>query len=201
MLKGISLFSGMGGDTLGMLKAGVEVIGFNENNKPAIESHKKNFGNCNLIGSIQDKFNILNIKDELFSKFAGEVDIIFAGFPCQGFSKAGKKMSNDPRNTLFREFARTTKLIKPKYIIGENVEGLLSRKTTDGGTFISVIKEEFEKLGYTIYYQVFNTVRFNIPQLRKRLIIVGIRNDLGQSFSFPEYLNDGKTNLPEWKEQ
>ena len=67
----------MGGDTLGMRKAGVEVIGFNENNKTAIESHKKNFGNCDLIGSIQDKFNILNIKDEL-GKYAGEVDIIFA---------------------------------------------------------------------------------------------------------------------------
>ncbi len=200
MLKGISLFSGMGGDTLGMLNAGVEVVGFNENNKTAIESHNENFGNCELIGCEKDKFNILDIKDELFSKYSGQVDLIFAGFPCQGFSKAGKKMSNDPRNTLFREFARVTKLVKPKYIIGENVEGLLSRKTEDGGTFIEVIKQEFEKLGYTIYYQVFNVMRFNIPQLRKRLIIVGIRNDLNQNFTFPEYLNDGKKNLPDLKD-
>ena len=84
-------------------------------------------------------YNILNIKDEAFSKYYGIVDLIFAGFPCQGFSKAGKKLSDDPRNTMFREFARVTKLIKPKYIIGENVEGLLSRKTSSGDTFINVI--------------------------------------------------------------
>ena len=199
--KAISLFSGMGGDTLGLSNAGFDVIAFSENNKSAIETHKLNFPNSVLIGDMKkDKYNIRDIEDSSFSKYNGSIDLIFAGFPCQGFSHAGKKMASDPRNTMFREFARVTKLIKPKYIIGENVEGLLSRKTSSGDTFIDKIKEEFESLGYTIYYQVFNTMRFNVPQLRKRLIIVGIRNDLEQTFEFPEYLNDGENDKPNLKD-
>ena len=63
-----------------------------------------------------DDRNIQNIPDEVFEKYKNDVDIIFAGFPCQGFSAAGKKMDNDPRNTLFREFLRTAKIINPKKI-------------------------------------------------------------------------------------
>lgn len=115
---------------------------------------------------------------------------------CQGFSNGGKKLPDDPRNTLFREFARSATLIKPKYIIGENVDGLLSRKTATGENYIDVIVTEFEKIGYNVTYQVCHTVRYGIPQLRKRLVYVGIRKDLDKTFVFPEPLNDGKTNLP-----
>ena len=115
---------------------------------------------------------------------------------CQGFSNGGKKLPDDPRNTLFREFARSATLIKPKYIIGENVDGLLSRKTATGENYIDVIVAEFEKIGYNVTYQVCHTVRYGIPQLRKRLVYVGIRKDLDKTFVFPEPLNDGKTNLP-----
>ena len=115
---------------------------------------------------------------------------------CQGFSNGGKKLPDDPRNTLFREFARSATLIKPKYIIGENVDGLLSRKTATGENYIDVIVAEFEKIGYNITYQVCHTVKYGIPQLRKRLVYVGIRKDIDKTFVFPEPLNDGKTNLP-----
>jgi DNA (cytosine-5)-methyltransferase 1 len=115
---------------------------------------------------------------------------------CQGFSNGGKKLPDDPRNTLFREFARSATLIKPKYIIGENVDGLLNRKTATGENYIDVIVAEFEKIGYNITYQVCHTVKYGIPQLRKRLVYVGIRKDLNKTFVFPEHLNDGKTHLP-----
>ena len=118
---------------------------------------------------------------------------------CQGFSNGGKKLPDDPRNTLFREFARSATLIKPEYIIGENVDGLLSRKTDTGENYIDVIVAEFEKIGYNVTYQVCHTVRYGIPQLRKRLVYVGIRKDLNKTFVFPEPLNDGKTNLPNLK--
>jgi len=115
---------------------------------------------------------------------------------CQGFSNGGKKLPDDPRNTLFREFARSVRLIQPKYIIGENVDGLLSRKTASGENYIDVIVKEFEDIGYNVTYQVCHTVKYGIPQLRKRLVYVGIRKDLNQIYTFPEPLNDGKKDLP-----
>lgn len=115
---------------------------------------------------------------------------------CQGFSQGGKKLPDDPRNTLFREFARVAKIVRPKFIIGENVDGLLSRKTATGENYIDVIVKEFNDLGYNVQYQVCHVVQYGIPQLRKRLVYVGIRNDLGKTFQFPSVLNDGKTNLP-----
>lgn len=118
---------------------------------------------------------------------------------CQGFSQGGKKLPDDPRNTLFREFARSAELIKPKYIIGENVDGLLSRKTATGENYIDVIVAEFERIGYNVAYQVCHAVQYDVPQLRKRLIYVGIRKDLNRTFVFPEPLNDGKHDLPNLK--
>ena len=91
--------------------------------------------------------------------------------------------------TLYLEnFLRSTRLIKPKYIIGENVKGLLSRKNVDGDLYIDIIKDEFNKIGYDIYYKVYMCSKLNIgvPQNRERLIIVGIRSDLKQKFEFPE---------------
>ena len=145
---------------------------------------------------IKDQTNIQVIPDAIFEAYKGQVDLIFAGHPCQGFSQGGKKLPDDPRNTLFREFARTAGLIQPKFIIGENVDGLLSRKTATGENYIDVIVQEFQNLGYNVSFQVCHTVQFGIPQLRKRLVYVGVRKDLNFTYSFPEPLNDRKTNLP-----
>ena len=193
-LKAVSLFSGMGGDTLGMERAGVEVIAFNECNRPAIESHQANFPNSVLIGNSTNKNDITRIPDIDFLKYREVVDLIFAGFPCQGFSKGGKKLPDDPRNTLFREFVRVTDLLKPKYIIGENVDGLLNRKTDSGELFINVIVNEFTRIGYNINYEVMRAVDHGVPQVRKRLILVGVRNDLDVSYEFPEPI-DAHLNL------
>ena len=76
------------------------------------------------------------------------------------------------------------------------MDGLLSRKTSNGEYFIDVICKEFDEIGYNVKYQVCHIVQHGAPQLRKRLIIVGIRKDLNKVFTFPEPLNDRKTNLP-----
>ena len=203
--KAISLFSGMGGDTLGMEMAGFDVVAFNEYDKHATTAHMLNIPHSTYIfdptqKKVKDQGNIELIPDATFSAYSGLVDLIFAGFPCQGHSNAGKKLPDDPRNTLFREFARTARLIKPKYIIGENVDGLLNRKTATGENYIDVIVAEFESIGYNVTYQVCHVVQFGVPQLRKRLIIVGIRKDLNKTFVFPKPLNNGKTNLPHIKD-
>jgi len=200
-LKAISLFSGMGGDSLGITQAGLNVIAYNEFNSTAIQSHSLNFPESTLIEDLrhkkkQDQTNITLIEDAVFEKYKGTIDLIFAGHPCQGFSNGGKKLPDDPRNTLFREFSRAVRLISPKYFIGENVDGLLTRKTENGQLFMEVIIKEFEALGYTISYKVLNVVCYGVPQLRKRLVYVGVANTLNRIYSFPKPINDGKTNLP-----
>ena len=194
-LTAISLFSGMGGDTLGMENACVKVIAFSEKTPIIRDTHLNNFSHCEIIGE-DVKSDITKIPNNDFSKYENNADIIFAGFPCQGFSNAGKKKINDPRNTLFIEFVRATKLIKPKIIIGENVKGLLTRKSTNSEKYIDVIKAEFEKLGYNIIYKVFKCHKYGIPQRRERLIILGIRNDCLNEYNltFPTE-NNNEPNL------
>ena len=105
----ISLFSGMGGDSLAIIQSGGNLIAYNEYDKHAIKTHNLNFTSSILIKDDtikkeKDKTNIMEISDEILSKYKNTIDLIFAGHPCQGFSKGGKKLPDDPRNTLFREF-------------------------------------------------------------------------------------------------
>ena len=114
---------------------------------------------------------------------------------CQSFSSAGKRKVDDPRNTMFREFSRVVNIIKPKYLIGENVKGLLTKKAENGELYFDIIKAEFERIGYRIYDQVCKANLFRVPQKRERLIIVGIRNDLDQEFTFPVIESNEEPNL------
>jgi DNA (cytosine-5)-methyltransferase 1 len=172
-LTAISLFSGAGGDTLGMKNAGINVTGYVEFDKDAISTHETNFPDCKLIGE-----DITKIPNEDFEKYTDKTDIMFGGFPCQSFSHGGKKDPKDTRGFLYKEFVRTVKIINPKIIIGENVKGLLSRKMEDGRLFIETIIEEFSDLGYDIKYNLFNMKNYGIPQSRERILIYGIRHDI-----------------------
>jgi len=193
--KVISLFSGLGGDSLGLKNAGCELVAFNELNNTFCESHEENFPNCERIheNNVND---ITKITDETFASYKGKADIVFAGFPCQGFSQAGKKMDNDPRNTLFREFLRVARLTEPSMIIGENVKGLLSRKTSTGEPYVDVIVSEFQKLGYEVIHKVMQAHKHGVPQKRERLLIVGVKpdNPYGWKPAFPDELS-GVPNL------
>lgn len=184
-LKAISLFAGCGGDSLGLKQAGFEVVGFVENWSKAIETHKLNFPKSKLIGENVGG-DIVKIPDKEFSKYKNQIDILFAGFPCQGFSHAGKKDSKDKRNKLFWEFVRVAKLIKPKWIIGENVAGLLYRNTDDGKTKVSdVIIKAFENIGYKMAKPtILKAEEYGVPQKRRRIFFVG--NILNKIFKFPE---------------
>jgi DNA (cytosine-5)-methyltransferase 1 len=191
----ISLFSGLGGDSLGMCQAGCNLIAYNEIQPIYCKSHNLNFPDSDLIkdGTCSD---ISKMPDTCFEKYNNHTDILFAGFPCQGFSNAGKKVKDDPRNTMFLHFLRVTRITQPNMIIGENVKGLLTRKTTDGLLYIDIIQKEFEELGYEIIYKVFKCEQYNVPQKRERLIILGIKKDnpYGWSLSFPD-IQSQNTNL------
>jgi len=173
----ISLFSGCGGDTLGLEKAGFNVIAFSELKKTFRETHLKNFPNSVPIMDKDDKTSdITKIEDEQFAKYNGKADILFAGFPCQGFSNAGQKKITDPRNQMYQHFVRATKMIRPLFIIGENVQGLAKMKSGPNKSdplMIDLIKAAFEKIGYYIDYRVQEATNFGVPQKRKRILIIG----------------------------
>ncbi len=171
--RAISLFSGAGGDTLGMEEADVDVCGFIEYDEDAIKTHLMNFPNSKLIGT-----DIRKIPLDKFDKYKDNIDFIFGGFPCQSFSNCGKKNSDDKRGFLYKEFVRIVEYIKPKIILGENVIGILTRKNKDGKLIFNIIMRDFERIGYKMIYKKIRCDNFGIAQIRKRVFIIGIRDDL-----------------------
>lgn len=184
-MNAISLFAGAGGDTTGLQNAGLSVIAFSENNKDAIQTHLKMFPESKWLGK-DVKGDITKISDLEFEEYTGKIKVIFSGFPCQGFSNAGKKSVTDPRNKMFYQFLRAVQIVQPEWIIGENVSGLLTKKTDDGeSSVIDVIQKEFREIGYELVFKVYDTSTVGVPQSRKRLIIVG--NRMGIPYELPVF--------------
>ena len=185
-LAAISLFSGAGGDTVGLTRAGFKVVAFNEFNKAAIQSHEANFPDSVLIkNTLNNVTDITKVPDGAFEPYAGRTSIVFAGFNCQGFSKAGKKQPTDPRNQMFRQFVRVAKIVKPDFVIGENVTGLLTMKSgarDEDPLIIDIIKQAFREIGYELTHQVLEATDFGVPQKRKRILIVGWNKDRTPEF-------------------
>jgi DNA (cytosine-5)-methyltransferase 1 len=181
----ISLFSGAGGDTIGMEKAGLNVVAFCENNAKCVETHKAMFPNSKWLGD-SVKGDISKISDAEFEPYANKIFMVFAGFPCQGFSNAGKKVVNDPRNKMFYQFLRVVGIVRPDWIMGENVAGLLTKKTDDGESkVIDVIQACFSEIGYPVVFNVYDMSTVGVPQSRKRLAIIG--NRLSIPFTMPVF--------------
>jgi len=184
-LLAISLFSGAGGDTLGMETAGITVVAFSENNKDCVATHKAQFPESKWLGE-SVKGDISKITDTEFEAYTGKIHVVFAGFPCQGFSNAGKKDAGDPRNKMFHQFLRVVQIVKPTWVIGENVAGLLTKKTDDGKSkVIDVIVEHFTEIGYPLKHRVYDMTTLGVPQSRKRLLMIG--NCKGIPFEMPEF--------------
>lgn len=181
----ISLFSGAGGDTIGMENAGLKVVAFSENNAKCVSTHKDMFPDSKWLGE-GVKGDISKIPDSEFEPYANKLFMVFAGFPCQGFSNAGKKNINDPRNRMFHQFLRVVQITKPEWIMGENVAGLLTKKTDDGQSkVIDIIQEHFSEIGYPVVFNVYDMSNVGVPQARKRLAIVG--NRLSIPFQLPVF--------------
>ena len=125
-----------------------------------------------MCGDIAEEITKDRIVDEAIKKGA---DIICGGPPCQGFSMAGFRWADDPRNQLFKEFIDVVKRVNPKIVVFENVEGLLSFQ---GGKIYSEILELFGDIGYNTEGRTLMANNYGVPQKRKRVIIICTRNDL-----------------------
>lgn len=174
----IDLFCGIGGFRLALESFGAKCLFSIDNNKYAVETYDSNF-NSNSFGDI----TLLNEKD------VPQHDILCAGFPCQAFSISGnQKGFEDTRGTLFFDVVRIAKHCKPKILFLENVGNL---KKHDKGRTFKVIKNTLRSIGYNIYYDVLNASKFGIPQARKRIYIIAIREDIdNHNFKFPQETNE-----------
>ena len=165
-MRFLDLFAGIGGFRLGLERAGHECIGFCEIDKFARQTYKANF---NTEGEVE-WHDITTVTDEDVRQL-GSVDIITGGFPCQAFSVAGKRGGfEDTRGTLFFEIARIARILKPRYLLLENVKGLLNHS---GGTTFATILNTLGELGYWVEWQILNSKDFGVPQNRERVFIVG----------------------------
>lgn len=168
----IDLFSGIGGFHIGLSKCGGQCVMASEIDKTAILTYEKNFG-------MTPRGDICNIDADSIPSF----DILCAGFPCQSFSNVGQRGGlEDPRGALVFQVVRLLKECQPRAFLLENVKGLLSH---DKGKTIRTIISELENCGYSVNYKVLEAKDYGVPQIRKRVFIVGVRNDLGIDFVFP----------------
>ena len=177
-MNAVSFFAGAGGLDLGFQKAGFNVVWANEYDKDIWETYEKNHKNTTL-----DRRSIVNIE----SDEVPECDGIIGGPPCQSWSEAGSLRGiNDKRGQLFYDFIRILEAKQPKFFLAENVSGMLLERHSEA---LKNIKEMFKNAGYKLSFKLLNASDFDVPQDRKRVFFVGIRQDLDFEFQFPKPLN------------
>ncbi|MFZ4711412.1 MAG: DNA cytosine methyltransferase [Zwartia sp.] len=195
-MQAVSLFSGCGGSDAGVINAGFEVLMANDILAYARDVYIANHPATDyVLGNVA--------KVEHFPA----AQLLLGCYPCQGFSQGGVRDPSRKINTLYLEFARALKQIRPKAFIVENVSGMVRKN------FEHLLQDQFKvftESGYAVKYQVLNAADYGVAQQRKRIFIVGIRNDLGVAYDFPKPTHgEGRAqphttirqvigDLPEW---
>ncbi len=169
----VELFAGAGGLSIGLERAGFELILANEIHRDFARTLKINHPKTTVLCA--DIHNV-DFKNETkkMGYCTGDIDLLSGGPPCQGFSTVGSKNERDPRNSLFYEYLRAIKEIRPKYAIFENVSGF---KRMYSGQAYDVLLCEFSNLGYKTNGTILDASNFGLPQKRHRTIVVAWRND------------------------
>ena len=189
--KSIDLFCGAGGMTAGFKAAGIQSLLSNDIEESACVTLKINNPEINVLCSDITKAETKDAIERV--ALDGGADIICGGPPCQGFSMAGFRAEDDPRNQLFREFVDVVKRVNPKVIVFENVEGLLSYQ---GGKTYHEVHTLFTELGYNTEGRTLMASDYAVPQKRKRVIIICTRNDIAVTPGelFPEPITTKESN-------
>lgn len=166
--KVIDLFCGIGGFSYGFeITNKFDVVLGADIWNVALDTFKQNHSKTELINS-----DIRNLDEGYWEKYKHNIDVIIAGPPCQGFSMNGQRRKDDQRNTLFEEVIRVANIIEPKYIIIENVVGLLSMTNEKGDGIKDLIYSKFHNIGYKVDHKILNAADYGVPQARKRVIFI-----------------------------
>lgn len=213
----IDLFCGAGGFSEGILQAGFNIVFSSDKSSMVQKTYMNRHEQLGLHQGIDTFFELADIKDLsselIFDKINSlkygnifspkTIDVMFGGPPCQGFSRLGKRDSNDPRNMLFHEYLRLIKDIQPKYVVMENVTGITDLQMLDFPSVLSddtvyegqnlvpfILREELEGLGYMVPdMRVLNSAHFGVPQRRNRAIFLAYRSDVAP-INYPEPNNN-----------
>jgi DNA (cytosine-5)-methyltransferase 1 len=180
---GIDLFAGAGGMSLGFEQAGFDIVAAVEIDPIHCATHEYNFPDAATIcASVIDLTGAqIRHRAKLGNR---DIDVVFGGAPCQGFSLMGKRAFDDPRNQLVFHYVRIVQELNPKYCVFENVKGLTLGKHAQ---FLEELISALGDAGYGILkpYQVLNAADYGVPQDRRRLFLVGTRKDL-KSPNYPQ---------------
>lgn len=197
-MKAISLFTGCGGSDAGILATGFDVVMANDILPYARDVYLSNHPATDY-----------QVKDVSKIEHFPDADLLVGCYPCQGFSQGGVRDPGAKINKLYEQFARALNLVKPKAFIVENVSGMVRQN------FRHLLDDQFKvftEAGYTVKAEVLNAAHFGVAQERKRIFIVGIRNDIGIEYKFPTRthgedfnyptttIRDAIGDLPEWPE-
>jgi DNA (cytosine-5)-methyltransferase 1 len=186
-LKALSLFSGCGGFCEGMRLAGCQIALAVELDRFACESLRYNFPEHKVFeGDIKD-FNDLSAKERTSLCGVGDVDVVFGGPPCQGYSQIGTRDISDPRNKLYLEFVRTIKQERPLVFVMENVPNMLLLRK---GIYRDAAVKAFNEAGYDPVVPVLMHAKdFGVPQDRRRVFYFGVRSDLKFRSDLKEFVD------------
>lgn len=204
--KVLELFAGAGGLALGLEQAGLKSIGNIEFDKHACNTLRKNKPQWNVIEEDIEKVTETGIENYIGDITVGELDLLSGGYPCQAFSYAGNKGGlQDARGTLFYHFGKILEQLKPKMFLAENVRGLVNH---DKGKTLKTMLDAFSSIGYKVKWKVLRALDYDVAQKRERIVIVGVRKDLINTYPNLDYkfpkpygyeltLNDILKDVPE----
>lgn len=182
-MNAIDLFAGCGGLSKGFMDAGFDIIVGVDNDQAALNTFKLNHSGAEALNADLSKQETF----EEIKRIAGkkDIDVIIAGPPCQGFSLTGPRNFDDPRNKLYLAVIEMVKQYQPKGFIIENVPGMA---TMYDGQVKDEILKRFREMGYNIDCRILCAADYGVPQLRRRLIFMGVRQDIGHpSFPMPTF--------------
>ena len=176
----LDLFCGCGGLSKGFEMAGYDIVLGVDFNEPALKTYEHNHHGCKAFrGDLSAADTFEKIDDLLDHK---KIDVIIGGPPCQGFSLTGPRQFDDERNKLYLAMIETVRRYKPKAFLIENVPGMA---TLYKGEVRDEIVKRFTEMGYTVSNQILCSADYGVPQIRKRLVFVGLLNGK-EKFQFPE---------------
>ena len=220
MPNAIDLFCGAGGMSEGLIQAGFHILFSSDINPDVQRTYMNRHEQLGLHQGVNTYFhrgdireltgNLINEKIanlEIFrNQDVPEIDAVFGGPPCQGFSRAGRRDPNDPRNMLFREYLRVINEVRPRYVVLENVTGFMDTKFygfegvtgyqyPDGEIVPNILMHEFQLIGYhTLEPRILNAAHYGVPQKRNRVIVMAYRNDMVPPV-YPEPTHNDDTAL------